>query len=399
MTRLPSSLARVRSWSALSIALLVPTSLLQARCGSEAASTPDGDASSGDSSNNGDASPDSSSVSDAPANTDAPLVVGDAGATDWAYMQVPGTQCGNGSVAGFAHSLVPGSKKTLIYFVGGGACWNTFTCKVADNGKGTAAHINENYTEATFKSELPLLQASGFFDRDANSPFKDANMFVVPYCTGDLHAGDAIQAYNPINNAEKTYHKGGANVDKFIPEFQKLATGSTQIWISGSSAGGYGAQLNFDRLSIAYPGAKTDLLADCAQAVTPVEWGTWQAMWKPTFPATCTDCKTSFPALIPDLAKRYPGSNIGLLDYESDDVLLKFFYGLISDPALIRNATNSLLDNQYTSPNTRYFHLKGTKHVMLGEYKTLTHTSGVTLKQWIGDWSTHAPAWANQRQL
>ena len=42
----------------------------------------------------------------------------------WSYVEVPGTKCLDGDTAGYGIRVRPGSDKLMIYFEGGGACFN-----------------------------------------------------------------------------------------------------------------------------------------------------------------------------------------------------------------------------------------------------------------------------------
>ena len=85
-----------------------------------------------------------------------------------------------------------GSRKTMVYFEGGGACWNDLTCTFPGDGSGSDLGF---YTPAIAPGASPAL-LDGIFNlgRDDN-PVKDWTMVYVPYCTADLHSGMAVQKY------------------------------------------------------------------------------------------------------------------------------------------------------------------------------------------------------------
>ena len=52
-------------------------------------------------------------------------------------------------------------------------------------------------------------QPSGFYDHDnAENPFKDWYHVIIPYCTGDIHWGDAVTTYNEGMSSEVTIIPG-----------------------------------------------------------------------------------------------------------------------------------------------------------------------------------------------
>ena len=109
----------------------------------------------------------------------------------WSFVRVPGAVCGNGSPAGIGVNPHAGARDLLIVIAGGGACWDADTCF----GRHTATHIDEDYTQAMFDAERSTISDAGWDDRAALvNPFREANIVYVPYCTGDIHAGDTVQA-------------------------------------------------------------------------------------------------------------------------------------------------------------------------------------------------------------
>jgi hypothetical protein len=86
-------------------------------------------------------------------------------------------QCQDGSA--FTFFAKRGTEnKLLMYYYGGGACWDTLTC-----GLPTCTQ--------TAGSTPPGLTGSGFADlTDPDNPFKDWHVIQVPYCGCDIHLGD-----------------------------------------------------------------------------------------------------------------------------------------------------------------------------------------------------------------
>lgn len=317
-----------------------------------------------------------------------------APAEQWTWVPFPETRCGNGTPAGIGLNPAPGgSRRVLLYLAGGGACWDFFTCYVLK----TSVHVEDTYSQAVLDAEVAQITAWGLTDRqDATSPFRDAHFVFVPYCTGDLHTGDAVRGYDTLNTQRQLHHRGSPNMDAFLARLKATYPDAEQIWLMGSSAGGYGAQFNFDKVARAFSGARVDLLADSAQVVMPYggRWGEMVNAWSPRFPEGCTECAQRLPSLIDTLAARWPERRLGLLAYDNDATLTLYFNYPVGE---LLNATNSLLANQYTHPRTRYFVLPGTQHVLLGGYKSLTGAGGVSLKAWVRQWAEGDPSWANVR--
>jgi hypothetical protein len=56
------------------------------------------------------------------------------------------------------------------------------------------------------------------------------------------------------------------------------------IYLTGLSAGGYGAQLNLSRVRAAFPEAKVHLLADSAPMIQPAHHAAWASEWSLPLP-------------------------------------------------------------------------------------------------------------------
>jgi hypothetical protein len=312
-----------------------------------------------------------------------------APAGEWTWIPIGGTICGDGSVAGVGVNLQPGSSDLLVYMEGGGACWDANTCFTL----GTAIQIAAPYTNKTFTTDLTMLEATGMFSRtDPDSPFAGASFVYVPYCTGDVHAGSTVQTFDVGGGQTKTVHfAGGLNAQVIVDTVHATLPSLSRIWLTGSSAGGYGATLNQNRYVAAWPDASVEILQDSAPFVDVMggNYQVFQQTWGIDFPPYCPGCDTSFPAVIDAITAANPTSRIGLLTF-TEDATVKLFFGY-SDSLM--PAIDSLLANQYSHATTHAFVVAGTSHTMLGNYLTMTAADGTTLKSWIAQWATGDPAW------
>jgi hypothetical protein len=307
----------------------------------------------------------------------------------WTWVPLPGTTCGDGSTAGIGVNLASQSPDLLVYLEGGGGCWDATTCFVLD----TAIQISAPYTQAQFDTDVAGLNASGMFSRqDAASAFAGASFVYVPYCTGDVHAGTAVRSYDVGGQSRTVHHTGGLNMQVFVEAVHATLPNLTRIWLTGSSAGGYGATLNLSRFAAAWPSAAVELLQDSSPFVDVMGgvYPQWQQAWAIPFPAGCDACATSFPAVIDAVTAAYPATRIGLLTY-TEDATIKAYFGYSGS---LMPALEALLANQYSHPTTQAFVLAGTSHTMLGSYQTIAAPGGPTLQSWVQQWATGDPAWA-----
>jgi len=311
-----------------------------------------------------------------------------APAETWTWVPFPDAQCADGSATGIGVNLTSRSSDLVVYFEGGGACWDDQTCFTYD----LAVHVTGGYGPAEFAAEAP--GAAAPFDRGATAnPLKDASFVFVPYCTGDLNAGAATRTYG----THLVHHAGAANVAAYLRRLAVTFPGARRVYVTGSSAGGFAAQINYPRFAAAFPSAELHALADSAQAVQPLLglYPIWLAAWNPVIPAGCSGCAGDLTALPAWLADTYPDGRFALLAYEQDGTLAAYF-GLYT-AADYKAATLGLFASAYDGrANAHYFALDGTSHTMLGSLPTLaTSPGGTTLQAWVGQWYAGDAGWAS----
>ena len=282
---------------------------------------------------------------------------------EWSFVDVPESQCANGAPTGFGVNPVDASREMVIYLQGGGACWNPATC-----GVGTAANIRRGYSGKDFDTD-GIRDWSMFSRVEPKNPFRDMNQVIVPYCTADVHAGTKTTNYGFVTIA----HHGALNVEAMLLRLKATYPQLLRIIVVGTSAGGFGAQLNFPRFSAAFPDAKIDVLADSGQMITP--GGTlpdeWANNWGLIVPGACAGCLGNYPKYVDYLLTKYPGSSFGLYASLRDATLTPFF-GFGVNAQAFRDETAELLVQQYDrSPNGRYLARPGVRHGYLSQVKKL----------------------------
>ena len=171
------------------------------------------------------------------------------------------------------------SDNLVIYFNGGGACWDGATCL-----KSLQLEVDDNpLTRAAFNPSAVIentpVAAGGIFESRDDNPFKTWSKVFVPYCTGDLHLGASDNSYidelgivSGVPGGEVTiHHRGNDNALAVIHWLkEKLAQSSlspNKVLLSGSSAGGYGAVFNFPTIQQLFGRTKVALFADASLGV------------------------------------------------------------------------------------------------------------------------------------
>jgi hypothetical protein len=293
----------------------------------------------------------------------------------WTWVDFPDAVCGNGAATGIGVNLTTRSNDVFIYLEGGGACWNQLTCLTLHS----ASNLDTGYTQTTFAAD-PFISPVNLARTEPLNPFRDMSYVYVPYCTGDVHAGDSEQAYTATRTV---FHKGAKNLDAYLKRLVATFPNARRVFLTGSSAGAFGAELNYPRVSAAFPSAEVHVLADCGPMINPTgtRLADWLTAWNVAIPASCAGCSTDFTKYPLWLSSQHPASRFALLAYEQDTVLSNFFgYDLAGQRTQTQMLEASSYDGQ---ANARYFVLPDASHVMLNNLYSLVGNGNVSLDSWV----------------
>ena len=311
----------------------------------------------------------------------------------WTWVDFPDSTCDDGSPTGIGINPGAASGNVLIYFNGGGACWDETTCLKLN----TAVH--GPFGAPQFQA-LISRAAGSILDRAlAGSPVSDWTLVFVPYCTGDVHAGDNVAHYG----ATAYHHQGHPNVVAYLRRLQATLPAPGKVVVAGSSAGGYGALLNYDTFRAAWPQASAYLLDDAGpllegDSIPPGIRAAWFSAWNlgaRTDPLCGTACRADASLWIPAVRARYPNDRMALLSSLQDQVIRSY---LQLNAADFQTALLKLAADDY-DPNAKlhvYF-VAGQQHTFLGSPGSIAQNGqGLTgwLQQEIGDsaaWTSVKP--------
>ena len=199
----------------------------------------------------GSATADSGASGDAAVSDSGPGV--GAGSNQWTKIEPPGATCSDGSPYKLFVDLSDSSNDVVIFFEGGGACWDYASC--SGEGARTAANLNglpDEHADALATLSgvdieagivYPLLNAS-----PTVSPVADWNKVFVPYCTGDIYSGSTTVTYEDPDGIGEDFefqHVGHQNVLAAIEALSPMLPALDRMLVSGCSAGGAGATTNY----------------------------------------------------------------------------------------------------------------------------------------------------------
>jgi len=298
-----------------------------------------------------------------------------------------------------------GSRKTMVYFEGGGACWDNVTCSFP---LGTGLP-NQFFVPQVPPGTNPATM-DGVFKDDPANPVKDWNVVYIPYCSGDIHTGSTSKEYYnvgfpqfPVGTPFTLQHRGFDNFMSVLAWMKDSGTKPQQILVTGSSAGGYGATANFPWIADTFKSARVSLLADASQGVTTTAWDSGNPgrnSWNPQLAPWVFGPPPSAARggeLISLLADAYPQSKIAQFTTPLDGVQVGF-YGLMkayyppggSCPNTAVDWNQQMLadlkDYDSGTSNHRHYVAAGTYHTIMRSSLYYTEASaGPSFASWLGD--------------
>jgi hypothetical protein len=182
------------------------------------------------------------------------LVVDGGNNYNWQKVALPGTVCGNGSQYKFWYYDSPTSNNMVILFEGGGACWDYDTCsgRAGALGASNPNGLADNYmTGMEPKYVSPIINGA-----DPGLPFRSKrniatngwDVVYMPYCTGDVHTGNATKTYTDPTGANPplTWRHNGFNNTVAAANFLhgRFPT-INKLLVTGFSAGGVGTATQY----------------------------------------------------------------------------------------------------------------------------------------------------------
>lgn len=175
-------------------------------------------------------------------------------AEGWTKIEPGGeTRCAHDTP--YAFWVRPGNtNKLMVYFQGGGGCWNAETCQVG----------SDFYDPSVTERDNPQRYREGVLNLDNSvNPFRDYYMVFVPSCTADVYMGTAERTYQPENGrAFVIHHKGARNGQAAVQWVFDHFSGPESVFVTGCSAGSIGSIMFAPYLMEHYPQAQVTQLGD-----------------------------------------------------------------------------------------------------------------------------------------
>ena len=309
-------------------------------------------------------------------------------------INVPGTQCADGTPSFITLTQRANAKKLLIYFQGGGACWSQSSCE-----QGLASKLTRSEDATDWAT------GSGIHDKsDPKNPFSaDYNVITVPYCTGDVYTGARTINYGSTSNPYMIRHVGYENTLKNLQKIRELVPSPEKVVLLGCSAGGIGVYYHLRNLNETYPSIPKYVISDAGTPFAPpfVNQTNYQkimANWgaEATLPENIRD----FGSLIEQNTKNFPDIRFGFVSSYRDRTmsLFAFAIGTLTPGAAVKNTIVHLADTHLKgATNAHVFYTETNLHCQTPENLASVESMGTNLGQWMGDMVNDSVAWASER--
>lgn len=282
-------------------------------------------------------------------------------------------------------------KKLVIDFQGGGACWDATTCSVA------GSIFNEEARPLT--AVRPAIEAGvvgGLYDGDnADHPFGDYTLVHLPYCTGDVHWGNATKDYG---NGVTIEHKGYVNASTVLKWVYHHYPDVEEVFVTGCSAGSYGALIHTAFIAHHYgDGVKINTVGDSGAGIITENFfaesfPNWNAVgalpdWLPELQVPIEEL--DFGKLTAILANAFPNVRWGHYTTAFDDNQTFYFNVMGGDradwPGLMRERLQFIRDR---ADNFRYFIPPGPVHCVLPYHHFYSvEADGTRFVDWLSEFA------------
>ena len=180
---------------------------------------------------------------DGPVNPERPAY------NEWLKVEPEGAVCGNNTQYKFFINYSETSDNVLFVLEPGGACWDFDSCSGRTRGAANPDGIPDDHMVGPWAIHTPLfLREWGHWMPGEDVRTSDWNFVFIPYCTGDIHAGNNVITYPDPQGLEPDitfHHNGHNNVQKVIDWVGQQFPALPELMVAGCSAGGTGSLANY----------------------------------------------------------------------------------------------------------------------------------------------------------
>ena len=297
------------------------------------------------------------------------------------------TVCSEGSE--YVFYFRPGDAgKLVVFFQGGGACWNAGNCDLTKEPTFDST-VGEEDDPRLKQADNLYREWDGIFDQsNPENPVADYSFLFIPYCTGDVHLGNRTVQYS---DSVTVRHQGFANAESALHWVFDRITSPEKVFVTGESAGSLASTVYAMALARHYPGAYIAQLGDASAGYksdsvpnTLAKWGTHEVVSK--IAGTEVDSSTmNFEKFAVMAASKNPGNYNAVYNSDSDEVQGFFLQQLGEGDFEVKEKLRSNLDEiDAQTDNFFYYTDSGTHHTIISRQLFYqSEVDGVKLSQWV----------------
>ncbi len=321
-----------------------------------------------------------------------PLAITKAQMNHWNEVPFNEGVCARGAPYSFFYSE-GSSDDLLIFFEGGGACWNGLTCQFGGDYSNGGPFFKDRISVSDYEG------AHGIFDRgNPANPLSDYDMVLVTYCSADLHSGNADAVYTVPGSspAQRSYdvrirHNGANNAQAALAWTYENFPSPSSVALLGCSAGAYGAIRNAYDVMTHYGDVPITHLSDAGVGVLPAGWDglvKWRLLEE--LPAEIRGDDLNYDNLtINELYQRtaqsFPENTFAQYTTALDSTQIRFYYLQGGEPTQWTSGMQAnLTELSVNLPNFDAYIAGGEEHCILQTPDFYEReTAGVRFRDWV----------------
>jgi len=328
----------------------------------------------------------------------APRATGDHGASALAALAPgwtkidggAGTDCAlNTPFAFYAHPGNP--RRLMIYFQGGGACWNGENCDVEGH---------PTFDQRVDSTDDPARMRGILSLANADNPVRAYTIVFVPYCTADTFLGSRTVTYTSGADSKhphrtfEIHHVGAINAASAMQWAYAHVPDPEIVFVTGSSAGAIPSPVYAAQAARHWRKARVVQLGDAGGGYRAPEIpvllsrsGTIATLRRDPAYRALDSLTIAHPALYVVSAREAPRATFAEYNAAEDSVQIGFQTALgVKDVPLARTLAENLAEIRRGVPRLRTYTAPGYVHtILLRPQFYMLMVDGVRIRDWVAD--------------
>jgi hypothetical protein len=285
--------------------------------------------------------------------------------------------------------------KLLIYFEGGGSCYDAKTCHVGGG-------FFDDSIDPQAQNDNPAYKSSGVFDlSNERNPFRNYNIVFVSYCTGDAFMGNKVVTYTYENNPFQIYYRGYENTRMVLRWTYQNFPKPDSVFAIGCSAGVVGSFFNSPYILENYKDIPFTLIGDSgggyldgpASFVESIGTSELLPGWLPQYKDLISGGLVHSKLFFTLPAQAYPEAHFGLLDTQDDSLQAEILTRFNSKLTLAQVIQSNLVNIRADVPDFYSYTGPGDYHCITNAPNYYEYEAGgVKLNDWFATLASGQPA-------